>query len=107
MKNFISIIFILLLSQSAFAETYSFTARILTIEKDYIIVGNNEQKFMLVNKHSPAHIRIGSSFKTSYMTSKNSKTSFETLEAVGHITKAKVTIKDNLVKEIMVLEIHI
>lgn len=107
MKKFISIIFIFLVSQSVFAETYSFTARILTIEKDYIVIAGSEDKFMLVNKHSPAHTRIGASFKTSYMTSKNSKTSFETLEAVGHITKAKVTIKDNLVKEIMVLEIHI
>lgn len=104
MKNFISIIFLFLISQFTFAETYSFTAQVLLIEKDYIVIEGNRQKFMLVNKHSPAHTRIGASFTTTYID--GSKISFETLAGVGYITKAKITIKDNLVKEIIVLEMQ-
>lgn len=107
MKNFISIISFLLISQLSFAETFSFTAQISTIKKDYIIIAESEEKFMLVNKHSPSYTRIGAGFKTAYIVNGGSKTSFETLEMVGHITKAKITIKDNFVKEIIVLDIHI
>jgi len=106
MKKFISIVFIFLISQFAFAETFTFTAQILTIEKDYIVIAGSEKKFMLVNKHSPSYTRIGASFKTTYIAN-GQQTTFDTLAAVGHIKKAKVTINDNLVKEITVLEIHI
>ena len=105
MKNLLSIIFLLLVSQFVVAETYSFTAEVLLIEKDYIVVAGNRQKFMLVNKHSPAHTRIGSSFTTTYLNG-SSKISFEMLAGVGYITKAKIIIADKLVKEIIVLEMH-
>lgn len=105
MKKFISIIFILLISQIAIADIYSFTARVNIIKKDYLYVDGNAEKFMLVNKHSPAHTRIGSSFKTTYIDG-GQEISFETLAGVGYITKAKITVKDNLVKEIIVLDMQ-
>lgn len=105
MKNFISIVFIFLIPQFVFADTYSFTTEVLLIEKDYIVIKANRKKFMLVNKHSPSYTRIGSSFTTTYIDG-GQKISFKTLAGVGYITKAKITIKDNLVKEIIVLEMQ-
>ena len=104
MKKFISIIFVFLISQYAFAEPYTFTAEVLLIEKDYIVIHPNLKKFKLVNKYSPAYTRLGSSFKTSYID--GGKTTFESLAKVGYISKAKITIEDNLVKEIIVLEMQ-
>lgn len=106
MKKFISIILFFSISQFAFAETYSFVARVNLIEKDYIYIDGNENKFKLVNKHSPDYTRIGSNFTTTYIIS-GRETSFETLASVGYITKAKITVKDNLVKEIIVLDMQL
>lgn len=106
MKYFISLIFLFLASNLAFAETYTFRDRVLLIEKDYLVIQNNRQKFMLVNKHSPSYTRIGSSFKTTYFDAYGHKMSFDELAGIGYIEQAKITVKDNLVKEIIVLEMH-
>ena len=105
MKKFISVIFIFLISQFAFAETYSFTSEVVSIEKDYIIVRDNMKKFMLVNENSPAHTRLAANFTTTYIDG-NHKSSFADLAHIGHITKAKITIENNLVKEIIVLDMQ-
>ena len=88
-----------------FADTYSFNAKVNLIEKDYLYVEGNKQKFMLVNKYSPSYTRIGAGFKTVYFAG-GQKTTFDTLASAGYIEKAKITIKDNLVKEIIVLEMR-
>jgi len=102
MKNIISIIFIFLISQFAFAETYSFTTDVLLIEKDYIVVRPNRTKYMLVNKHSPAHIKLSHDMTT--YSEHGQKVYFQMLADIGHIKKAKITMKDNFVKHIIILE---
>lgn len=105
MKNIIIITFFLLTSSLALADTYSFIARVNIIKADYLYVDGNTNKFMLVNKYSPAHTRIGANFETTYIAG-GRQVSAETITYVGHIDKAKITIKDNLVKEIIVLDMQ-
>ena len=114
MKKAIFIIFIsmaLCATALAAGKTSVLEGYVARIEKDYIIM--NDTQFKLINKYSGPKDKIIYGFETEYWLMNYDrkgnllgafKVNWETLGAVGWVAKARVTLQDNVVRKIEVLE---
>jgi hypothetical protein len=114
MKKAILIIFIsaaLYATALAAGKTSVLVGYIESIEKDYIIM--NDTQFKLINTYSDPKDKITYGFETEYWLMDYDrkgnllgafKVNFETLGAVGWVAEARVTLQDNVVRKIEVLD---
>ena len=95
----------------AAGKTSVLVGYIESIEKDYIIM--NDTQFKLMHKSSDVTDRIKYRFETEYWLMDYDrkgnllgafKVNYETLGAVGWVAKARVTLQDNVVRKIEVLD---
>ena len=114
MKSAILIIFIsaaLCATALAAGKTSVLVGYIESIEKDYIIM--NDTQFKLINTYSGPKDKITYGFETEYWLMDYDrkgnllgafKVNWKTLGAVGWVAKARVTLQDNVVRKIEVLD---
>lgn len=90
----------LLLPATVAAKPLTFEAQVVHIDKNYILVmlDNRKKKYELSNLFHPG---------TKYYNTNGRETSFETLYGVGYINKARITVEDNKVLRLEVIELHL